>query len=162
MIQAQKELASRVGKPKRDVQLLHVNQEMVDIAREVAGDRLEQALRTEGKSARAKAINTLRDEAKTAILQKFPEADSFAISQAFEFVEKKMFRANILEKQQRVDGRGYQDLRQITCEVGVMPRTHVGSRRSKRSVTRSLVTNHPACLSSRVAQRETRKCRPTV
>src|SRR6201986_2304329 len=83
MIQAQKDLASRVGKPKRDVQLLHVNQEMVDIARQVAGDQLEQALRTEGKSARAKAINPLREQVKTAILQKFPEADSFAISQPF-------------------------------------------------------------------------------
>jgi polyribonucleotide nucleotidyltransferase len=126
-----------VGKPKRDVQLLHVNQEMVDIARQVAGDRLEQALRTDGKSARAKAINALREEAKTAILQKFPEADSFAISQAFEFVEKKMFRANILEKQQRVDGRGYQDLRQITCEVGVMPRAH-GSSIFQRGETQAL------------------------
>ena len=58
MIQAQKDLASRVGKPKRDVQLLHVNQEMVDIARQVAGDRLEQALRTEGKS-RAQKLSTL-------------------------------------------------------------------------------------------------------
>ena len=37
MIQAQKELASRVGKPKREVQLLHVNQEMVDIGRQIAG-----------------------------------------------------------------------------------------------------------------------------
>ena len=88
MIQAQKDLASRVGKPKRDVQLLPVNQEMVDIARQVAGDRLEQALRTEGKSARAKAIDALREEVKTAILEKFPEADSFAISQAFEFRRK--------------------------------------------------------------------------
>jgi polyribonucleotide nucleotidyltransferase len=137
MIQAQKELAARVGKPKREVELLHVNQEMVDIARQVAGDRLEQALRTDGKSARAKAINALREEAKTAILQKFPEADSFAISQAFEFVEKKMFRANILEKQQRVDGRGYQDLRQITCEVGVLPRTH-GSSIFQRGETQAL------------------------
>jgi polyribonucleotide nucleotidyltransferase len=137
MIQAQKELVSRVGKPKREVQLLHVNQEMVDIARQIAGDRLEHALRTEGKSARAKAINALRDEVKTAILQKFPEADSFAISQAFESVEKKMFRANILEKQQRVDGRGYQDLRQITCEVGVLPRAH-GSSIFQRGETQAL------------------------
>jgi len=137
MIQAQKELTSRVGKPKRDVQLLHVNQEMVDIARQVAGDRLEHALRTEGKSARAKAIDALREEAKTAILQKFPEADSFAISQAFEFVEKKMFRANILEKQQRVDGRGYQDLRPISCEVGVLPRAH-GSSIFQRGETQAL------------------------
>src|SRR5881394_1943412 len=137
MIQAQKDLAARVGKPKRDVQLLHVNQEMVDIARQIAGDRLEQALRTEGKSARAKAIDSLREEVKAAILEKFPEANSFAISQAFEFVEKKMFRTGILDKQQRVDGRGYNDLRPITCEVGVLPRAH-GSAIFQRGETQAL------------------------
>ncbi|MEP6586492.1 MAG: polyribonucleotide nucleotidyltransferase [Candidatus Udaeobacter sp.] len=137
MIQAQKDLAARVGKPKRDVQLLPVNQEMVDIARQVAGDRLEQALSTEGKSARAKAINALREEVKTAIHEKFPEADSFAISQAFDFVEKKTFRAGILEKQKRVDGRGYNDLRPITCEVGVLPRAH-GSAIFQRGETQAL------------------------
>jgi polyribonucleotide nucleotidyltransferase len=137
MIRAQKDLAARVGKPKRDVQLLHVNQEMVDIARQGAGDRLEQALSTEGKSARAKAIDALREEVKTAILEKFPEADSFAISQAFDFVEKKTFRAGILEKQKRVDGRGYSDLRPITCEVGVLPRAH-GSAIFQRGETQAL------------------------
>src|SRR5216117_221332 len=137
MIQAQKDLAARVGKPKRDVQLLPVNQEMVDIARQVAGDRLEQALSTEGKSARAKAIDALRAEVKAAILEKFPEADSFAISQAFDFVEKKTFRAGILEKQKRVDGRGYSDLRPITCEVGVLPRAH-GSAIFQRGETQAL------------------------
>jgi polyribonucleotide nucleotidyltransferase len=137
MIQAQKDLAARVGKPKRDVQLLPVNQEMVDIARQVAGDRLEQALSTEGKSARAKAIDALRAEVKAAILEKFPEADSFAISQAFDFVEKKAFRAGILEKQKRVDGRGYSDLRPITCEVGVLPRAH-GSAIFQRGETQAL------------------------
>src|SRR5213079_1157276 len=137
MIQAQKDLAARVGKPKRDVQLLPVNQEMVDIARQVAGDRLEQALSTEGKSARAKAIDALRAEVKAAILEKFPEADSFAISQAFDFIEKKAFRAGILEKQKRVDGRGYSDLRPITCEVGVLPRAH-GSAIFQRGETQAL------------------------
>jgi polyribonucleotide nucleotidyltransferase len=137
MIQAQKDLASRVGKPKRDVQLLQLNQEMVDIVRQVTGDRLEQALRTEGKSARAKAIDALREEVKAAILEKFSEANSFAISQAFDFVEKKTFRAGILEKQQRVDGRGYNDLRPITCEVGVLPRAH-GSAIFQRGETQAL------------------------
>jgi polyribonucleotide nucleotidyltransferase len=137
MIQAQKDLAERVGKPKRDVQLLHVNQDMVDIARQIAGDRLEQALSTEGKSARAKAIDGLREEVKSAIPEKFPEADSFAISQAFDFVEKKTFRAGILEKQKRVDGRGYTDLRPITCEVAVLPRAH-GSAIFQRGETQAL------------------------
>jgi polyribonucleotide nucleotidyltransferase len=137
MIQAQKELASRVGKPKRDAQLLPVNQELVDIVQRVVGDRIEQALRTEGKSARAKAIGVLREEVKTAILEKFPETNSFAISQAFEFVEKKTFRASILENQRRVDGRGYADLRPISCEVSVLPRAH-GSAIFQRGETQAL------------------------
>jgi len=137
MIQAQKELALRVGKPKRDAQLLLTNQEFVDIVHQITGDRLEQALSTEGKTARAKAIDILREEVKTAILEKFPEADSFAISQAFEFVEKKTFRAGILEKQKRVDGRGYSDLRPISCEVSVLPRAH-GSAIFQRGETQAL------------------------
>lgn len=137
MIQAQKDLAARVGKPKREAQLLPVSQELVEIVRQVVGNRIEQALRTEGKSARAKAIDALREEAKKAILEKFPEANSFSISQAFDFVEKKTFRAGILEKHQRVDGRGYNDLRQITCEVGVLPRAH-GSAIFQRGETQAL------------------------
>jgi polyribonucleotide nucleotidyltransferase len=137
MIQAQKDLAARVGKPKREAQLLPVKQELVEIVRQVVGDRIEQALRTEGKSARAKAILALREEVKSAILEKFPEANSFAISQAFDFVEKKTFRAGVLEKQQRVDGRGYNDLRPISCEVGVLPRAH-GSAIFQRGETQTL------------------------
>jgi polyribonucleotide nucleotidyltransferase len=137
MIRAQKELASRVAKAKRDAQLLPVKQELVDIVRQVVGDRIEQALHTEGKSARAKAIDVLRDEVKSAILEKFPETNSFAINQAFESVEKKTFRASILEKQRRVDGRGYTDLRQISCEVSVLPRAH-GSAIFQRGETQAL------------------------
>jgi polyribonucleotide nucleotidyltransferase len=137
MIQAQKDLAARVGKPKREAQLLHTNQEFVDVVRKVAGDRLEQALSTEGKSARAKAMDALREEVKAAIHEKFPEADSFAISQAFDCVEKKTFRSGILEKQKRVDGRGYSDLRPISCEVSVLPRAH-GSAIFQRGETQAL------------------------
>src|SRR6266542_1549270 len=124
MIRVQKELAGMVGKSKREAQLLQVNQELLDIAYRVAGDRIEGALYTEGKTARAKAIDALREEVKTAILEKHPEADSFSISQAFDYVQKKAFRVSILEKQKRVDGRSYQDLRPISCEVSVLPRAH--------------------------------------
>src|SRR5213083_1702250 len=137
MIRIQKELAAMVGKPKREVQLLPVNQELLDIAYRVAGDRIEAVLYTEGKIARAKAVDALRDEVKMAILEKHPEADPFAISQAFDYVQKKAFRINILEKQKRVDGRGYGDLRQISCEVGVLPRAH-GSAIFQRGETQAL------------------------
>src|SRR6058998_103981 len=137
MIRVQKELAAMVGKSKREAQLLQVNQELLDIAYRVAGDRIEGALYTEGKTARAKAIDALREEVKTAILEKHPEADSFSISQASDYVQKKAFRVSILEKQKRVDGRGYADLRSISCEVSVLPRAH-GSAIFQRGETQAL------------------------
>src|SRR5213595_305684 len=137
MIRAQKELASQVGKPKREMPLLQVNQELLEIAYQVAGGRIEGALYTEGKVARSKAVDALREEVKTAILEKHPETDKFAIAQAFDYVQKRAFRTSILEKQKRVDGRGYQDLRQITCEVGVLPRAH-GSAVFQRGETQAL------------------------
>src|SRR6266536_778736 len=137
MIRIQRELAAQVGKPKREVPLLQVNQDLLDIAYRVAGDRIEGALYTEGKTARAKAIDALREEVKTAILEKHPEADSFSISQAFDYVQKKAFRVSILEKQKRVDGRRYQDLRPISCEVSVLPRAH-GSAIFQRGETQAV------------------------
>jgi polyribonucleotide nucleotidyltransferase len=137
MIRIQKELAAAVGKPKRDMPLLEVNPEILEIADRVAGDRIEGALYTEGKVARSKAVNDLREEVKTAVLEKFPEADNFAINQAFDYIQKKSFRGNILDKQKRVDGRGYEDLRPISCEVGVLPRAH-GSAIFQRGETQAM------------------------
>jgi polyribonucleotide nucleotidyltransferase len=137
MIRIQKELASQIGKPKRDMPLLQVNPDLLEIAYRVAGDRIETALYTEGKAARTKAIEALREEVKSAILEKHPEADPFSISQAFDYVQKKAFRISILDRQKRVDGRRYQELRPITCEVGVLPRAH-GSAIFQRGETQAL------------------------
>src|SRR5204862_1656118 len=97
----------------------------------------EAALYTEGKVARAKAIEALREEVKMSILEKYPDTDAFSISQAFDYVQKKAFRISILDKKKRVDGRSYEDLRPITCEVGVLPRAH-GSAIFQRGETQAL------------------------
>ncbi len=137
MIRVQKELAAIVNKPKREVQLLQVNPDLLEIAYRVAGDRIEGALYTEGKTARAKAVDSLKAQVQTAILEKYPETDPFAISQAFDYVQKRAFRESILEKRKRVDGRSYEDLRPISCEVGVLPRAH-GSALFQRGETQAL------------------------
>ena len=137
MVRIQKELAAQVGKPKRVMPLLQVNQDLLEIAYRVAGDRIEGALYTQGKVARAKAIDALREEVKMSILEKHPEADKFSISQAFDYVQKKAFRISVLDKRKRVDGRGYQDLRPIACEVSVLPRAH-GSAIFQRGETQAL------------------------
>ena len=137
MVRIQKELAAQVGKPKREMPLLQVNQDLLEIAYRVAGDRIEGALYTEGKVARAKAVDALREEVKMSILEKHPEADKFSISQAFDYVQKKAFRISVLDKRKRVDGRSYQDLRPIACEVSVLPRAH-GSAIFQRGETQAL------------------------
>ena len=137
MIRVQKELASQIAKPKRDMPLLHAKPELLEIAYQVAGDRIEGALYTAGKVARSKAVEALREEVKKSILEKHPETDAFSIAQAFDHVQKKAFRKSILEKQKRMDGRGYQDLRRITSEVGVIPRAH-GSSIFQRGETQAL------------------------
>jgi polyribonucleotide nucleotidyltransferase len=137
MIRIQKDLASQVGKPKRAMPLLLVNEDLLEIAYRVAGDRIEGALYTSGKVARTKAIDALREEVKMSILEKYPEADKFSISQAFDYVQKKAFRVSVLDKQRRVDGRNYQELRPISCEVGVLPRAH-GSAIFQRGETQAL------------------------
>jgi len=137
MIRAQKELAAQVGKPKREMPLLSLKPELLEIAYQVAGDRIEGALYTQGKVARSKAVDALREEVKAAVLEKYPGAGDFAISQAFDYVQKKAFRVSVLEKQKRMDGRGYQDLRPITCEVAVLPRAH-GSAIFQRGETQAL------------------------
>src|SRR5207244_3384453 len=82
-------------------------------------------------------VEGLREQVKTSILEKHPETDAFSISQAFDHVQKKAFRISILDKKKRVDGRGYQELRPITCEVGVLPRAH-GSAIFQRGETQAL------------------------
>jgi polyribonucleotide nucleotidyltransferase len=137
MIRIQKELAAQVGKPKREMPLMTVNQDILEIAYQVAGNRIEAALYNERKVDRSKAVNALKEEVKAAVLAKYPEADKFAISQAFDYVQKKAFRISVLDKQKRMDGRGYQDVRAITCEVSVLPRAH-GSAIFQRGETQAL------------------------
>ncbi len=137
LVEAQKQLAAECGKVKREVPLFTVKDELMEVAYQVAGDRIESALYTSGKVARAKAVGALREEVSKAIVERFPEAGSFEISQAFDYLEKKAFRISILDRKERCDGRGVNDLRGLSSEVGLLPRSH-GSSLFTRGETQSL------------------------
>ncbi len=137
LVQVQRELAASVGKEKRVMPLFAVRDEIQEIAYQVAGDRIEAAIYNPTKTARGKAVSALKAEVKEAILARYPDAAPFEISQAFEYIQKKAFRISILDKQKRVDGRGYFDLRPLSAEVGLLPRTH-GSGLFQRGETQAL------------------------
>ncbi|HYZ75350.1 MAG TPA: polyribonucleotide nucleotidyltransferase [Chthoniobacterales bacterium] len=137
IIAMQKELTASAGKPKRNAELLIVRDDLLEIAYQVAGDRIEAALYTSGKVARSKAVDALKSEVKEAILAKYPDATPFEISQAFDYLQKKAFRVSILDKRVRCDGRGLLDIRPLSAEVGLLPRSH-GSAVFQRGETQAL------------------------
>ena len=137
LIAAQKELRSKCGKPVREFKILSAREELLEVAYAVAGSRIESALYTNGKVARGKAVDALRTEVKEAILAKYPDAGSFEISQAFDYLQKKAFRISILDNQKRCDGRGLDVIRDLHSEIDVIPRVH-GSALFARGETQAL------------------------
>jgi polyribonucleotide nucleotidyltransferase len=137
LVAAQEQLAALVNKPKREAPLMLVNDELLEVAYEVAGSRIEDALYRPSKIERSKAVGALRDEVEAAIKERFPEAGSFEIGQAFDYMQKKAFRISILDKQNRCDGRGIDQLRVLTGEVGLIPRSH-GSALFSRGETQAV------------------------
>jgi len=137
IIEMQKELASVAGKPKREAALLNVRDDLLEVAYQVAGDRIEAALYTAGKIARSKAVDALRSEVQAAVLSHNPDATPFEISQAFDYLQKKAFRISVLDRQKRCDGRGFFEIRPLSAEVGLLPRSH-GSALFARGETQAV------------------------
>ena len=137
LVLAQKELAAKVGKAKRVMPLFTVRDDIMEVAYSVAGTRIEGAIYQKGKVDRLKAVGALKDEVSAAILTQFPTATSFEISQAFDYLQKKAFRVSILDKGVRCDGRGLDKIRELSAEVGLLPRSH-GSALFQRGETQAV------------------------
>jgi polyribonucleotide nucleotidyltransferase len=100
-------------------------------------NRLEPALLVKGKKNREASLVTLLAEMCAAVKTQFPDADEGALEGLFGAAEEKKVRALIAEKGLRVDGRGIDEIRPISCEVGILPRTH-GSALFTRGETQAL------------------------
>ena len=137
LVAAQEELAKLAGKEKRSYELTVAKENLLEIAYEIAGDRIESAIYAPSKTERAKKVGALRDEVEAAIKERAPEATDFDVEQAFEYLQKKAFRISIMEKGVRADGRSIGDLRPLYGEVSTLPRVH-GSAIFARGETQAL------------------------
>jgi polyribonucleotide nucleotidyltransferase len=138
IVAAIKELAQKAGKPKRDVKLYTVPTEILAAARDLVGGQILGAILTSGKLAREMAVRTCKEKMTEGLKKKFPEATDFEIKEAFHKIESEAVRGSILNNNKRPDGRGSRDLRPISGEVGILPRTH-GSAIFQRGETQALV-----------------------
>ncbi|HEY1663657.1 MAG TPA: polyribonucleotide nucleotidyltransferase [Verrucomicrobiae bacterium] len=139
LIAAQKELVAKSGKKKREITLNVVPDEILKEAKSLAGDRFVPALLTPGKLARESAVKAIQDEVGAKLLEKFgaEKVTEFVVKDAFYYIQKEAVRSLILDSGKRLDGRGFDQVRPISSEVGILPRAH-GSAIFSRGETQAL------------------------
>ncbi len=117
------EIVAAVGKPKREMELYHVPAEIDADVRAYADKMLDEALATHDRTERQN--NQDEVEAKTIehFAEKYPEKDR-EIKDALYYMTKEKVRAKILDHGERPDGRKLDEIREIWCEVGILPRVH--------------------------------------
>lgn len=134
IIRLQEQLQQTGGKSKVAAPVVEINPELVAAVSSLVADKLAPALFQKEKSQREQALNNLRDELVKNLGESFAAADIIA---AFEDKVKSELRTAILERDQRVDGRSLTEIRPVSSEVGLLPRTH-GSALFRRGQTQVL------------------------
>lgn len=135
--QAQEELRQSAGKPKREVLPVAEDAELIEKVKQDWGQRIEEAIGIPGKLDRHAELQEIYRQ----IIESFGEEGEQRRSEILGYMEKiegQYIRSMILDKGVRIGGRSFTDIREVSCEVGVLPRTH-GSALFTRGETQALV-----------------------
>ena len=140
IVELQEGLIRKCGsKPKRKFALLEADEELEEKLRTVATDGIVKSIGIVDKLEREQYLKDLKNDIATPLQEEEEEGNisedviDFILSK----IEKEEMRRTILSESKRVDGRSLSDVRPITCEVGVLPRTH-GSALFTRGQTQAL------------------------
>jgi polyribonucleotide nucleotidyltransferase len=134
----QNELRDKAGKPKIALPPAPAPVSCEADVRRAVMAKLEQACFVKGKMVRGAAIRALREETRTTFADKLAEGETKPFNRLFDDMEQEILRKSIIERRRRTDGRGPEDIRDITCEIDLLPRTH-GSALFTRGETQALV-----------------------
>src|SRR6476646_11921015 len=141
LCKAQRDLAAKAGKEKLQVEAPQIDPDLLAQIEASHGAQLDAATQVEDKLARQDATKAV----EAAVLAQYsgdPEADTYAefrakAQLAFDKLEKQTIRERIAVHKKRPDGRAEKEIRQITVEAGLLPRTH-GSALFTRGQTQAL------------------------
>ncbi|MDP9384961.1 MAG: polyribonucleotide nucleotidyltransferase, partial [Actinomycetota bacterium] len=137
----QRELAEKAGKPKQEVEVPSVPEELLEQVRASHGQAISEATSVEDKLARQDATKAVEAQ----VLEQYsgdPESEMYALARqnaqlAFDKLEKAIIRERIAVQKIRPDGRSAEEIRPISIEVGLLPRTH-GSALFTRGQTQAI------------------------
>ncbi|GKV67846.1 polyribonucleotide nucleotidyltransferase [Sporosarcina sp. NCCP-2716] len=138
LIEFQEKIIAEVGKAKMEIELFELDQDLLAAIKESCHDKLVSAIQTEEKHAREEAITEVKNEVTARYEEN--EADDATMKQVRNVLEqlvKDEVRRLITDEKIRPDGRGLEEIRPLSSEVGVLPRTH-GSGLFTRGQTQAL------------------------
>jgi polyribonucleotide nucleotidyltransferase len=121
VIQLQEQLRQAAGKPKLPVPEDKVNAEAVAALNRIVDEKIGVVMARADKEQREEALIALADELTASLGEKFSEKD---IAGAIDARVRAEVRSDVLDKGRRVSGRGLTEIRPLSCEVGLLPRTH--------------------------------------
>ena len=134
IIKLQEQLQQAAGKPKVAVPVIEENEALMSEMVAIADDKLAQTLSIVDKDSRETAMNELKTEVLGKLAEKYSEKEVLG---ALDTRHKHVLRTQILDNNRRIGGRGITEIRPLSCEVGLLPRTH-GSGLFSRGMTQVL------------------------
>jgi polyribonucleotide nucleotidyltransferase len=140
IIAAEKELFARLGIKKREVTPPVRDEALYQEIKQKVEAQLHEAMDT-SKYIKQESHREIA-ELRKSLVESYPEEDEEKrrkVAHYFDALEERLFRDDVLLKRQREDKRAFDQVRQINCEVGLLPRTH-GSALFTRGETQALVT----------------------
>lgn len=132
----QEEMAKEIGKPKMEVVLYEIDAEINQAVRQYATEKLLAAIQIGDKQERQDAIDAINQETIEHFTEQFPEQLK-QVEEVLHTIVKEEVRRLITREKIRPDGRAINEIRPISCEVGLLPRTH-GSGLFTRGQTQAL------------------------
>ncbi|MGQ9610261.1 MAG: polyribonucleotide nucleotidyltransferase [bacterium] len=135
IVELQEKLVALCGKPKREFVYVKANETIEEKLRAAATEGIVKSIGIIDKLEREQYLKDLKNDVAAPFEEENVSED--VIDFVLTKIEKEEMRRSILEESKRVDGRGLTDIRPITCEVGVLPRTH-GSALFTRGQTQAL------------------------
>ncbi len=123
IVALQEEMVTRAGRPKMELSLFEPLPELAAEAEPFFRRKINEAMRNADKLEREENLAAVKEEGLAKFLEQYPEQER-DIKFLYEKTLKGTMRAMILEESLRPDGRKPEEIRPITCEVSVLPRTH--------------------------------------
>jgi polyribonucleotide nucleotidyltransferase len=141
VIDIQEELFRELAPVKREAPRKAESEELARRIEEKYGQPLLEAMRTSGKLVSRARVEQIEQELTAEFTGPGgePTEDQPLALSLFKALEEKILRSEVLERRRRLDGRAFEEIRAITCQVGVLPRTH-GSSLFTRGETQALAT----------------------